>query len=200
MRTGSATKGAKDYDWAILAVEPDDAPTVDNTDDVTSAQASTERPVGHSVLLMRRHRYTRKISYFRAWTPTPVSLVDLVAVVCARWHIEEDFQLGKRTVGLDHGQVRTWTSWHRWSTAALTAYAFLVAGALLEQHASSGDADLELVPVSCPELQHLLTATVLPVPRRDPDHIRRWSLWRRHHQAVARHAHQAWNAYADRVA
>lgn len=203
MRTGSATKGAKDYDWAMLAIEPDDTPTDDDTSDDTSAQTgdtATDRPVGHSVLLMRRHRYTRKISFFRAWTPTPTPLADLVAVVCARWNIEEDFQLGKRTVGLDHGQVRTWTSWHRWSTAALTAYAFLIAGALLEHTANNDNADLELVPVSCPELQHLLTATVLPAPRRDPDHIQRWSLWRRRHQAVARHCHRAWNAYADRVA
>jgi SRSO17 transposase len=154
MRTGSATKGAKDYDWALLAVQPDDTPTGDDT-----AQATT-RPEGHSVLLMRRHRYTRKISYFRAWTPAPVSLTDLVTVVCARWHIEEDFQLGKRTAGLDEGQVRTWTSWHRWSTAALTAYAFLVAGALLQNQATSGDEQpADLVPVSCPELQHLLAMT-----------------------------------------
>lgn len=205
MRTGSATKGAKDYDWAILAIEPDDTPTDDTSNDTSdaSAQASGTTTaaalVGHSVLLMRRHRYTRKISFFRAWTPTPVSLADLVAVVCARWHIEEDFQLGKRTVGLDHGQVRTWTSWHRWSTAALTAYAFLVAGALLEHQARSDNANPELVPVSCPELQHLLTATVLPAPRRDPDHVHRWSLWRRHHQAIARNCHQAWNLYADTV-
>jgi hypothetical protein len=31
-----------------------------------------------------------------------------------------------------------------------------------------------------------------------PNH--HWSRWRRHHQAVARRCHQAWNAYADRVA
>jgi SRSO17 transposase len=201
MRTGSATKGAKDYDWAILAVEPDDTPTDDSDDTNPQANGTAiDPPVGHSVLLMRRHRYTRKISYFRAWTPLPVSLADLVAVVCARWHIEEDFQLAKRSVGLDHGQVRTWTSWHRWSTAALTAYAFLVAGAPLEHDASNDNADPQLVPVSCPELQHLLTATVLPIPPRDRDHVHRWSLWRRHHQAVARNAHRAWNAYADQVA
>ena len=31
MRTGSATKGAKDYDWALLAIEPDDTPTSDTS-------------------------------------------------------------------------------------------------------------------------------------------------------------------------
>jgi len=165
----------------------------------TSSSPASDCPTGHSVLLARRHRYTRKISYFRCWTPTLVALTDLVAVVCARWHIEEDFQLGKRTVGLDQGQVRTWTSWHRWSTAALTAYAFLVIAALLEHHAATDD-PTELVPLSCPELQHLLTAAVLPAPRRDRDHIHHWSLWRRRHQAIARACHRAWNAYADRVA
>jgi SRSO17 transposase len=198
MRTGSATKGAKDYDWALLDIEPDDTPHAA----VQDGQAQDAQPPagpGCSVLLVRRHRYTRKLAYFRCWTPAPVSLADLVAVVCSRWHVEEDFQLSKRCTGLDQGQVRTWTSWHRWSTAALTAYAFLVAAALLE-HQASGEQTAELVPVTCPELQHLLAATVLPSPRRDPGHVRRWSLWRRAHQAKARASHRAWNAYADRVA
>jgi SRSO17 transposase len=192
MRTGTATKGAKDYDWALITIEPDDTPS--------GAQADGQDwPIGHSVLLARRHRYTRKISYFRCWTPTPVSLADLVFVVCARWHVEEDFQLSKRSVGLDQGQVRTWTSWHRWSTASLTAYAILVVATLLE-HATSTDDPTDLVPISCPELQHLLAATLLPPPPRDPDQVHRWSRWRRGHQAVARRCHRAWNAYADRVA
>ena len=45
MRTGSGTKGTRHYDWAMLEVAGDDTP--DGHDD------------GHSVLLIRRHRYTR---------------------------------------------------------------------------------------------------------------------------------------------
>ena len=191
-RTGTATKGAKDYDWAMISIEADDTPPGTQPD-------GQDWPTGHSVLLARRHRYTRKISYFRAWTPTPVSLADLVAVVCARWHVEEDFQLSKRTVGLDQGQVRTWTSWHRWSTAALTAYAILVVATLLE-HAASTDDPLDLVPISCPELQHLLATTLLPPPPRDHTYVTYWSHWRRHHQTVAQRCHRAWNTYADQVA
>jgi SRSO17 transposase len=212
MRTGTSTKGAKDYDWALLAVTEDDAPTEPSTprprpsnrpgeQPGEPSQKAGEHPRGHSVLLVRRHRYTRVLAFFRAWTPGPVSLTDLVAVVCARWHIEEDFQLAKRTTGLDQGQVRTWTSWHRWSAAALTAYAFLVIAALLEHttaHAAAADPP-ELVPVSVPELQHLFAATVLPAPRHDRVHVQHWSHWRRHHQARARSCHQAWNAYADKV-
>jgi SRSO17 transposase len=192
MRTGTATKGAKNYDRAMITVQGDDTPPGPQAD-------GQDRPTGHSVLLARRHRYTRKISYFRVWTPTPVSLADLVAVVCARWPVEEDFQLSKRTVGLDQGQVRTWTSWHRWSTAALTAYAILVVATLLEHAASTND-PLDLVPISCPELQHLLATTLLPPPPRDREYVTNWSRWRRHHQAVARRCHRAWNTYADRAA
>jgi SRSO17 transposase len=197
MRTGSATKGAKDYDWALLDVTADDTPTTGDPADPADPQPPG--PAGHSMLLIRRHRYTRNPAFFRAWTPQPVTLTDLVAVVCSRWHLEEDFQITKRCVGLDCGQVRTWTSWHRWSTAALTAYALLVAGALLEHQASHHDETDDLVPISCPELQHLLAATVLPAPSRDPDHIHHWSQWRRRHQAIAQRCHRAWNAYADQI-
>jgi SRSO17 transposase len=192
MRTGSATKGAKDYHWALLTIEPDDTPTT--TDD------DAPQPEGHSVLLIRRHRYTRKLAFFHCWTPTPATLTDLVAIVCDRWHVEEDFQITKRCVGLASGQVRTWTSWHRWSTAALTAYAILVAGTLLEHQATTDDEAHELVPVSCPELHHLLAAAILPAPRRDHAHIDHWSRWRRRHQAVAQRCHRAWNTYADQIA
>src|SRR5512133_801811 len=44
MRTGSATKGAKDYDWAMIEIRPDDTPQ--GHDD------------GHAFLLLRKHRYT----------------------------------------------------------------------------------------------------------------------------------------------
>jgi len=210
MRTGTAGKGAKDYDWALLTVKEDDAPTTcspdtdtdTDTDTGTVAAQGIQHVRGHSVLLVRRHRYTRKLAFFRCWTPHPVPLSDLVAVVCSRWHIEEDFQLAKRTTGLDAGQVRTWTAWHRWSTAALTAYAFLTIAAMLEHAAAhtAGEDIADLVPISVPELQHLLAATTLPAPRRDRVHVQRWSRWRRRHQARARSCHQAWNAYADKIA
>jgi len=48
MRTGSATKGAKDYHWAVIEVTPDDIPEGHGD--------------GHAFLLLRRHRYTGTIS------------------------------------------------------------------------------------------------------------------------------------------
>ena len=71
MRTGSGTKGTRHYDWAMLEVTGDDTP---------GGHAG-----GHSVLLARRHRYTGTLSFYRCWTPGPVSLSRLIAIASARW-------------------------------------------------------------------------------------------------------------------
>jgi SRSO17 transposase len=184
MRTGSGTKGTRHYDWAMLEVTSDDTP----------AGAAG----GHSVLLIRRHRYTGKLSYYRCWTPGPVPLPKLIAVAVARWRIEEDHQLAKQSTGLDAGQVIRWRSWHRWTAICLLAYIYLaIAVALQRQHEASSDPDAGLIPVTIPELLRLLRDTVIPSPQRDRAHRLHWSTWRRRHQYRARQAHQRWNAYAE---
>ena len=187
MPAGSGTKGTRDYDWAMIAVTSDDSPE--------------DQDEGHSTLLVRRHRYTRVLSYYRCWTPQPVPLKRLTSAAVARWRIEEDHQQAKQCCGLDKGQVTCWTSWHRWTALCLLAYIYLtVAVALRRGEDAETDAEAELIPVTVPELLRLLRGTVIPQPRRDRAHIRHWSNWRRRHQHRARQAHQRWNAYADTIA
>ena len=183
MRTGQATKGAKDYHWAMIEITPDDTP--EGQDD------------GHAVLLLRRHRYTGTVSYFLCWAPAPVPLARLIRVAVARWKIEEDHQISKQVTGLDAGQVTTWTSWHRWTAISLLAAAFLAVAAAC-QRARDASADLfELIPVTVPELLRQLRGTVIPDPSRDNAHRNAWTLWRRRHQYRAQQAHQRWHSYAD---
>jgi SRSO17 transposase len=185
MRTGSATKGAKDYYWAMIEATPDDTP--EGHDD------------GHAVLLLRRHRYTGTVSSYLCWTPNPVPLAKLIKVAVTRWRIEEDHQVYKQVSGLDSGQVTTWTSWHRWTAISLLAGAFLAVAAAWQRAADSSASMLELIPVTVPELLRQLRGTVIPEPRRDRQHCDGWMLWRRRHQYGARQAHQRWHAYADEV-
>ncbi|MGW0632271.1 hypothetical protein [Streptomyces sp. NPDC002758] len=49
MRTGAGQKGVRDYDWAMIEVTTDDTPD------------GHDRDAGTSVLLVRRHRYTRTV-------------------------------------------------------------------------------------------------------------------------------------------
>ena len=184
MRTGSATKGAKDYDWAMIGILPDDTP--DGQEDN-----------GHAFLLLRRHRYTGTVSYYLCWSPGPVPLAKLIAVPVARWKIEEDQQQSKQVSGLDSVQVTTWTSWHRWTAICLLAYIFLAVAAAFQRTRDEDAGILGLIPVTIPELLRQLRGTVIPEPRRDRAHRDGWSLWRRRHQYRARQAHQRWQAYAD---
>jgi hypothetical protein len=183
MRTGSATKGAKDYDWAMIEITPGDTP--EGQDD------------GRGFLLLRRHRYTGTVSYFLCWSPGPVPLATLIKVAVTRWKIEEDHQISKQVTGLDAGQVTTWTSWHRWTAISLLAAAFLAVAAACQRALDASASLLELIPVTVPELLRQLRGTVIPQPRRDKAHRDAWTLWRRRHQYRAQRAHQRWHAYAD---
>ncbi|WP_433354209.1 IS701 family transposase [Microtetraspora malaysiensis] len=181
LRTGSGTKGDRNYDWAVIDVLADDTPD--------------GHPAGNSTLLVRRHRYTGTLSFYRCWSDAPHPLQELVGVVCRRWRIEEDFQAAKGLTGLDQGQVTGWTSWHRWSLMSMVAYALLAVTASLERGDTTQTGEVELVPVSCRELVKLLRGFALPRPRQDidPEHALRWSLWRRRHQYRAATCHRRWN-------
>src|SRR6266704_1945736 len=163
MRTGHGTKGSRHYDWAMLEVTSDDTPAGHQD--------------GHSMLLIRRHRYTGTLSFYRCWTPGPAALSQLIAVAVLRWRIEEDHQIAGQATGLDAGQGTRWKSWHRWTAICLLAYIYLA--------------------IAAADLLRLLRGTLIPPPRRHPAHKLHWSYWRRRHQHHARQAHQRWNAYAE---
>jgi SRSO17 transposase len=76
-------------------------------------------------VLIRRNDTTGELAYHRCYSPQLVPLSTLVSVAGQRWRIEESFQAAKSLTGLDQHQVRRWTSWHRWTTLAMLAHAFL---------------------------------------------------------------------------
>lgn len=100
--------------------------------------------------------------------------------------MEETFQAAKGLAGLDEHQVRRWVSWHRWTTLAMLAHAFLAVTAAIERAANTAAA--ELGPLTCNEIQRLFAA-LLARHAGDLAHRLRWSTWRRRHQARARTSH-----------
>jgi SRSO17 transposase len=178
LRTGHGSKGDRHYDWAMISIDADDTPP--------------DHQPGHSVLLVRRHRYTGELSFYHCHSTTAATLADLVAVVCTRWRVEEDIRAGKALTGLDQGQVTCWNSWMRWSLISLVAAAML-AVALAGCHAAGPPPELDLIPLTRPELLVLLQAGALPEPRRDLTNILYWSRWRRRHQHQATACHRRWN-------
>ena len=100
-----------------------------------------------------------------------------------RWTIEESFAAGKELAALDEHQVRTWTSWKRWTALAILTHAFLSAMAATEPP-PQGDS---LIRLTRNEIRRLIAAVT--TPPHNHEHLMHWSTWRRKHQARARTSH-----------
>ena len=137
-------------------------------------------------LLVRRHRRTGELAFYRCYSPRPVPLHELVRVAGRRWTVEETFQAGKGLAGLDEHQVRRWTSWRRWTLLAMLAHALLAVIAANEHTdrpapGRADRADLQRDPPPAHRPGHRT--------RPRPDLPQAWSNWRRRHQHHARTSH-----------
>lgn len=167
---GKGAKGERDYDWAWLPIQP-----------------PTDEATGHHWLLVRRRITDGELAYYRCWSPTPVALKTLVGVAGTRWCIEECFQAAKGEVGLDQHQVRTWTSWYRYTTLAMLAHAILAVIAAHERTQRAGTGD-DLIPLTVNEIHHLFTKLITNTLRTITYWLH-WSHWRRRHQKRAMTSH-----------
>ncbi len=173
LSAGPGAKGERLYDWALIT-HPDPASRADPGD------------LQCWWLLVRRHRDTGELAFYRCYSPNPVPLRELVRVAGRRWTVEESFQAGKGLAGLDEHQVRRWTSWRRWTLLAMTAHALLAVIAANE-HAEQPTPD-GLIPLTCNEIRRLFTTFVIE-PTRALTCPQTWSNWRRRHQHRARTSH-----------
>jgi SRSO17 transposase len=166
LSAGEGSKGPRVYSWLLI--------------DITSSLP------GHESIMVRRNDSTGDLAYYRCWSAHSVPLHTLVRVAGRRWTIEESFQTAKGQAGLDEHQVRTWTSWHRWTILSMLAMAFLAVTCANERTRTP---TLKiLIPFTLNEIRRLFDKLVL-IRTATRDSIWAWSLWRRKHQATARAHH-----------
>jgi SRSO17 transposase len=166
---GAGSHGDRLYSWAWVALLAED-----DTD------------TGQHHLLIRRNDTTGELAYLRCYCPRTTTLHTLVTVAGQRWRIEESFQAAKGLTGLDQHQVRRWTSWHRWSTLAMLAHAFLAVATATERDIQPTPTGLIMLTVN--EFRRLFDALLL-VTRHTITSLLAWSRWRRQHQYRARLSH-----------
>src|SRR2546430_16810853 len=75
LSAGPGAKGPRYYDWAWVSIDPG--------------------LPGHRHLLIRRHRRTRELAYFRCYTPCHIPLATLVRAAGRRWTRSEERRVGK---------------------------------------------------------------------------------------------------------
>jgi len=162
---GDGTKGERRYDWTFVTVH--------------------EAAGWAQGLLVRRslgddpeHAYCR----FHAPSAN-LRLEDLASVAGKRWRIEQVFQTAKGECGLDHYEVRSWQGWYRHIALAMLAAAALAVLSAQEQKTPKGQ-----VPLSVPELRHLI-GKMLWRGWYSLKHLLKWSTWRRKHQLQALQFH-----------
>jgi SRSO17 transposase len=172
---GAGSKGPRYYSWMWITANPEHCP-----------DRNEGTPTGQHHVLIRRNDTTGELAYYRCYAPQPVTLQTLVDVAGQRWRIEESFQAAKTLVGLDHHQVRRWNSWHRWTTLAMLAHAFLAVATASERDHTP--APPGLIAFTLAEFRRLFAALLLTTTHTI-DTLLAWSLWRRRHQARARHCH-----------
>ena len=68
-----------------------------------------------------------EIKCYLSNAPATIALAEMAAVGCLRWTIEEDFELAKGEVGLDHYEVTKFRGWYHHITLSLLTLAFLKA-------------------------------------------------------------------------
>ena len=166
---GAGSHGHRYYAWAWIALLPED-----DTD------------TGEHYLLIRRNDATGELAYLRCYSPRPTTLHTLVKVAGQRWRIEESFQAAKGLTGIDQHQVRRWTSWHRWTTLAMLAQAFLAVATATER--DTQPAPTGLITLTVNEFRRLFDALLL-VTKHTLTSLLAWSRWRRQHQHRARLSH-----------
>jgi SRSO17 transposase len=170
LSAGPGAKGPRWYDWAFIE----------------AADRAVTSGSGPHWLLIRRRISDGEYAFYRAHAPRPVPLAQLVQVAGSRWKIEDGFAAGKELAALDQHQVRSWTSWHRWTILALLACAFLsVLAATQPGHRDRRDE--QLIPLTRNEIRRLFTGLGRQLPA--PGKQLHWSRWRRRHQATAQACH-----------
>ncbi|MFB7867871.1 hypothetical protein [Streptomyces sp. NPDC056069] len=150
-----------------------------------------DTPTHHRWVLARRS-LTRpdEIAYYFAYAPVACTVADLARVAGMRWAIEECFQAAMNECGLDEYEVRRYVGWYRHITLAMLAHAFLAGLA-----ADAAKAAETTPPASLPSpWQRSAGSWNISCPQSEPGAILetthwKWSHWRRHRQATARHCH-----------
>ena len=107
-------------------------------------------------MLLRGNDDTGELPDCRCYWPAAVSLPQLIWVAAPRWKIEETFPNREAQAGPGQHQVRTWTSWHRWTILVMSAMAFLAVTTAAERdRAPTPDG---LIPLTLNDFRRLFDA------------------------------------------
>jgi SRSO17 transposase len=81
---------------------------------------------GKEVLLFIRKDADGSLHYYISNAPLEISNQELIQVATMRWSVEQCFEDGKKYLGMDHYEHRSWPAWHRHMLFVFLAMYFLL--------------------------------------------------------------------------
>ena len=108
-RVQEGAKGPREYEFARVRV----------------IEKRHRRPGSEGWLMLRRPVGGGEVKYYLSNAPEDTPLETMAHVGCLRWTIEENFELAKGEVGLDHYEVTQYRGWYNHITMSMMALAFL---------------------------------------------------------------------------
>jgi SRSO17 transposase len=168
------TKGPRLFDWAVMPI-----------------LHGWEDDGRHFLLIRRCLDDPSEKAYYFVFAKPATTLAEMVQAIGQRWCIEECFETGKE-MGMEDYEVRCWIAWYRHLTLVMIVMACLAgicAAALTPlTEPSSHEGTCPLLPLTIPEVRHLLAYLLWPPPR-SVTLLLAWSWWRRCHQSRASFFH-----------
>lgn len=171
------TKGPRLFDWAVMPM-----------------LHQCEEDGQHFLLVRRPLDDPQDKTYYFVFAPGGTTLTEMVKAIGQRWKIEECFETGKE-MGLSDYEVRCYQGWYRHVTLVMIVEACL-AGICAKAYLSTTEpttaegtpSTCPLLPLTIPEVRHLLAYLLWPPPR-SATLLLAWSWWRRYHQSRASFFH-----------
>jgi SRSO17 transposase len=81
---------------------------------------------GHEVWLIIRRKEDGALQYYFSNAPGDIDPEELTRAMMMRWPIEQCFEDGKKYLGMDHYENRSWNGWHRHMLYVFLALLFLL--------------------------------------------------------------------------
>lgn len=171
------TKGPRQFDWAMV-------PMLHQWEDDGQ----------HFLLVRRCLDDPDEKTYYFVFAPLGTTLEQIVKAIGQRWKIEECFETGKE-MGMEDYEVRCYQGWYRHVTLVMIVQACLAgicaAARMLTTEPFQAEGTPQtcpLLPLTIPEVRHLLAHLLWPPPR-SATLLLAWSWWRRFHQSRASFFH-----------
>lgn len=125
-RAVSQIAGSEKTEWQrVVLAEGSKGPIVADVSIQRVRENRDERP-GKELWLLIRPLEGGKLKYYLSNAPEDIEQEELRRTLLMRWPIEQCFEDGKRYLGMDHYEHRTWKSWHRHMLYVALALLFLL--------------------------------------------------------------------------